>query len=166
MLLGRVLGHDVAGKGGGRGQSPPPPTLSRPRRPEEEDEEVQFNLSLRHSSHRHGSLQLEEEDDYGAGQKQGGTGVELGLVGGSHVGGGWASTGRSRGCRGGGAGQQQQEGGGGELDPDLSLHHQPHQLSTLTPTAETSSLNSQPINSSESSQTKGCKVILNMTTRA
>ena len=38
MLLGRVLGHDVAGKGGGRGQSPPPPpTLSRPRRPKEED---------------------------------------------------------------------------------------------------------------------------------
>ena len=132
MLLGRVLGHDVAGKGGGRGQSPPPPTLSRPRRPEEEDEEVQFNLSLRHSSHRHGSLQLEEEDDYGAGQKQGGTGVELGLVGGSHVGGGWASTARSRGCdSGGGAGQQDC---GGELDPDLltNLHQQPHQLSPFT----------------------------------
>jgi len=79
MVLGRVLGHDVDGKGGFRGQSPPP-TLSRPRRPEEE---VQFNLSLlRHSSHRHGSLeQQEEEEEDGedrAGQKQT---VELGLVG-------------------------------------------------------------------------------------
>jgi len=62
MVLGRVLGHDVDGKGGFRGQSPPP-TLSRPRRPEEE---VQFNLSLlRHSLHRHGSLEQEEEEyDY------------------------------------------------------------------------------------------------------
>ena len=50
--------------------------------------------------------------------------------------------------------------GGGELDPDLSLHHQPHQLSTPTPKAETSSLYSRPTRLRNRPKQKGSKVII------
>ena len=135
MLLGRVLGHDVAGKGGGRGQSPPPPpTLSRPRRPKEEDRGAVQPLasSLLTPSRVTGTAGTTTKTGLCVGQKESGTGADLGSIVGSHVGGGWASTARSRGCdSGGGAGQQDW---GGELDPDLltNLHQQPHQLSPFT----------------------------------